>query len=67
LVHTDPMEEPRPVDVLHDGRWLRGWLLAARRNARGPWRGLGRTPGAGDAVPPLARRGRAQAGVADGV
>ena len=34
-----PME-PRPVDVLHDGRWLRGELLAARRDPGGPWRGL---------------------------
>jgi hypothetical protein len=32
--------EPRPVVVLHDGRWLSGWLLAARRDAGEPWRGL---------------------------
>ncbi len=32
--------EPRPVDVLHEGRWLAGMLLAARRNPGGPWRGL---------------------------
>ena len=32
--------DPRPVEVLHDGRWLPGWLLAARRNPDGSWRGL---------------------------
>ena len=32
--------EPRPIDVLHDGRWLSGWLLAARQDPGGPWRGL---------------------------
>jgi hypothetical protein len=32
--------EPRQVEVLHDGRWLTGTLLAARRDAGGPWRGL---------------------------
>jgi hypothetical protein len=32
--------EPRPVDVLHQGLWLAGWLLAARRDPGGPWRGL---------------------------
>ena len=32
--------DPRPVEVLHGGRWLRGTLLAARRDAGGPWRGL---------------------------
>jgi hypothetical protein len=32
--------EPRPVDVLQEGRWLSGWLLAARQDPAGPWRGL---------------------------
>ena len=32
--------EPRQIDVLHDGRWLSGWLLAARQDPGGPWRGL---------------------------
>ena len=31
---------PRPVQVHHDGRWLPGTLLAARRDGQGPWRGL---------------------------
>ena len=32
--------KPHQVDVLHDGRWLPGWLLAARKDPGGPWRGL---------------------------
>jgi hypothetical protein len=28
----------RPVQVLHDGRWVSGWLEAYRREADG-WRG----------------------------
>jgi hypothetical protein len=32
--------EPRPVEVLHENRWLSGWLLAARQDPGGPWRGL---------------------------
>ena len=32
--------EPRQVDVLHEGRWLPGWLPAARREPGGPWREL---------------------------
>lgn len=31
------LDAPRPVEVLHDGRWLVGWLLAYRRDADG-WR-----------------------------
>ena len=31
---------PRPVEVLHDGRWLQGSLLAVRRERDGRWRGL---------------------------
>jgi hypothetical protein len=31
--------EPRPVDVLHDGRWLPGWLLAALQDPGGPFGG----------------------------
>ena len=31
---------PRPVEVLHDGRWVRGSLLAVRRERDGRWRGL---------------------------
>jgi hypothetical protein len=31
---------PRPVQVQHEGRWLPGTLLAARRDGHGPWRGL---------------------------
>ena len=34
------MEYPRPVQVQHEGRWLPGTLLAARRDGQGPWRGL---------------------------
>jgi hypothetical protein len=34
------MEYPRPVQVQHEGRWLRGTLRAARRAGHGPWRGL---------------------------
>jgi hypothetical protein len=28
------------VEVLHDGRWVRGWLLHAYRTADGRWRGV---------------------------
>jgi hypothetical protein len=31
---------PRPVEVLHDGRWLAGSLVAVRREHDGGWRGL---------------------------
>lgn len=30
---------PRPVQVLHDGRWYDGWLEAVRRDEDG-WRGF---------------------------
>jgi hypothetical protein len=30
---------PRPVEVLHGGRWMSGELLATRRGPQG-WRGL---------------------------
>ena len=36
--------EPRQLHVLHDGRWLPGWLLAARQDPGGPgagWSGTG--------------------------
>jgi hypothetical protein len=32
-------ELPRPVEVVHQGRWVRGTLLAAYR-FRGRWRGV---------------------------
>jgi hypothetical protein len=31
------LDEPRPVEVLHDGAWLAGWLTAYRRDRDG-WR-----------------------------
>src|SRR6478672_7595175 len=31
---------PRPVEVLHEGCWLPGSLLAVRRERDGRWRGL---------------------------
>ena len=31
------LDQRRPVQVLHDGRWLDGWLEAYRREASG-WR-----------------------------
>jgi len=31
---------PRPVEVRHDGRWLAGSLVAARRDRDQGWRGL---------------------------
>jgi len=34
------MEYPRRVQVQHQGSWLAGTLLAARRDGHGPWRGL---------------------------
>ena len=34
------MQYPWPVQVQHEGRWLAGTLLAARRDSHGPWRGL---------------------------
>jgi hypothetical protein len=34
------MAFPRLVQVQHEGRWLPGTLLAARRDGHGPWRGL---------------------------
>lgn len=36
-----PAETPRPVDVLHEGRWVRGTLLVAYRSgSAGRWRGV---------------------------
>ena len=32
------LEERKPVQVLHDGRWVDGWLEAYRREPSG-WRG----------------------------
>ena len=34
---TTVLDAPRPVGVLHDGRWLTGWLEAWRRDS-GHWR-----------------------------
>jgi hypothetical protein len=31
---------PRPVEVLHDGHWVPGSLVAVRRERDGRWRGL---------------------------
>lgn len=31
---------PRDVEVLHDGRWIRGQLLWAYRTPEGQWRGI---------------------------
>ena len=33
------LDEPRPVEVLHDGHWVPGWLLAYRHDPGG-WRGM---------------------------
>jgi hypothetical protein len=33
------LEEPHPVQVLHEGRWVHGWLTAHRRERDG-WRGF---------------------------
>lgn len=42
-------DEPRPVEVLHDGRWIRGRLLGwTRRDEHGTWWGIVRyTAGVG--------------------
>jgi hypothetical protein len=36
---TVVLGDPRPVEVLHDGRWVPGRLLAYRRDPGG-WRGM---------------------------
>jgi hypothetical protein len=33
------LDDPRPVEVLHDGQWVPGRLLAYRRDRDG-WRGM---------------------------
>jgi hypothetical protein len=37
---TQNVDPPRQVEVLHDGRWLRGWLRAYMPDDNGGWRGL---------------------------
>ena len=38
MSHTVALARPsRPVEVLHDGRWVTGWLEAYRRDGEG-WR-----------------------------
>ena len=39
MAGTVVLDNPRPVEVLHDGRWLHGWLKAYRRDGDA-WRGL---------------------------
>ena len=36
-VVTTSVGPPRPVEVLHEGAWIAGWLLAYRRDSTG-WR-----------------------------
>jgi hypothetical protein len=37
---TVVLDDPRPVEVLHVGRWLPGWLKAYSRDDGDGWRGL---------------------------
>ncbi len=32
--------DPRPVEVLHEGRWYPGWVRDQRREPDGRWRAL---------------------------
>ena len=36
------LEEPRPVEVLHDGQWFRGDLTATRHGPDAGWWGFAR-------------------------